>query len=139
MLERLECTKPEDIERRDVYDVLPSVSPFKWTRGRVVLMGDAIHAVQPNLGQGGGQVNSLLLEKTDATDVKRDAIDVKTDVIDVKIDLVIVSTSHCGWCKCLNPRRGTHEQLHHGVKINKNKIIDASAYFCPGGGSQFEG
>jgi len=55
MYERLECTKPEDIERRDVYDVLPSVSPFKWTRGRVVLMGDAIHAVQPNLGQGGGQ------------------------------------------------------------------------------------
>merc|ERR1712013_386150 len=26
-----------------------------WTRGRVALLGDAVHAVQPNLGQGGGQ------------------------------------------------------------------------------------
>jgi len=55
MRERLECTKEEDIERRDVYDVIPSVSPWNWTKGRVALLGDAVHAVQPNLGQGGGQ------------------------------------------------------------------------------------
>jgi len=55
MRERLECTKPEVIERRDIYDLIPAVNPGKWTRGRVALLGDAIHAVQPNLGQGGGQ------------------------------------------------------------------------------------
>ena len=46
MRERLECTKEEDIERRDVYDVIPSVSPWNWTKGRVALLGDAVHAVQ---------------------------------------------------------------------------------------------
>jgi zeaxanthin epoxidase len=46
MRERLECTKEEDIERRDVYDVIPSVSPWAWTKGRVALLGDAVHAVQ---------------------------------------------------------------------------------------------
>ena len=60
LLERLECTKPEDIERRDVYDVIPSVNPLTWTKGRVVLLGDAVHAVQPNLGPGGGQVRGPL-------------------------------------------------------------------------------
>ena len=52
VLERLECTKPEDVERRDVYDVLPDP---RWVDGRVALLGDSAHAVQPNLGQGGGQ------------------------------------------------------------------------------------
>lgn len=52
VIERLECTKPEDVERRDVYDVLPN--PW-WVDGRVALLGDSAHAVQPNLGQGGGQ------------------------------------------------------------------------------------
>ena len=28
----------------------------RWLDGRVALLGDACHAVQPNLGQGGGQV-----------------------------------------------------------------------------------
>jgi len=52
VVERLECTKPEDVERRDVYDVLPDP---RWVDGRVALLGDSAHAVQPNLGQGGGQ------------------------------------------------------------------------------------
>ena len=50
--ERLECTKPEDIELRDVCDVLPDP---RWVDRRVALLGDSAHAVQPNLGQGGGQ------------------------------------------------------------------------------------
>ena len=52
VLERLECTKPEDVERRDVFDVLPDP---RWVDGRMALLGDSAHAVQPNLGQGGGQ------------------------------------------------------------------------------------
>ena len=51
-MERLQVTKPEDVERRDVYDVIPN--PF-WVDGRMALLGDSAHAVQPNLGQGGGQ------------------------------------------------------------------------------------
>jgi len=35
-----------------VYDVLPN--PW-WVDRRVALLGDSCHAVQPNLGQGGGQ------------------------------------------------------------------------------------
>lgn len=50
--ERLECTRPEDIELRDVNDLLPDP---RWVDGRVALLGDSAHAVQPNLGQGGGQ------------------------------------------------------------------------------------
>ena len=52
VMERLECTLPDGVERRDVYDVLPN--PW-WVDGRVALLGDSAHAVQPNLGQGGGQ------------------------------------------------------------------------------------
>mmetsp|Transcript_9785 Transcript_9785/g.36333 ORF Transcript_9785/g.36333 Transcript_9785/m.36333 type:complete len:514 (-) Transcript_9785:309-1850(-) len=52
VVERLQVTKPEDVERRDVYDVIPN--PF-WVDGRMALLGDSAHAVQPNLGQGGGQ------------------------------------------------------------------------------------
>ena len=48
----LNATRPEDIERRDVYDRRPIL---KWADGRVALLGDAAHAVQPNMGQGGCQ------------------------------------------------------------------------------------
>lgn len=78
MYERLECTRQEDIERRDVYDVIPSISPFKWTKGRVVLIGDAIHAVQPNLGQGGGQ--AIESAYTLAAELERCASGGKADV-----------------------------------------------------------
>ena len=52
VMERLECTRPEDVERRDVNDIIPDP---RWVDGRMALLGDSAHAVQPNLGQGGGQ------------------------------------------------------------------------------------
>lgn len=55
VLERLHCTRPEDVERRDVNDLAPDP---RWVDGSVALLGDACHAVQPNLGQGGGQVRT---------------------------------------------------------------------------------
>jgi len=50
----LDATKEDEIAQRDLYDRPPSV--FKpGTKGGVALIGDAIHAMMPNLGQGGCQ------------------------------------------------------------------------------------
>ncbi|KAI7846026.1 hypothetical protein COHA_000563 [Chlorella ohadii] len=46
----LKATPEEEILRRDIYERAPM---FKWADGRVVLLGDSAHAMQPNLGQGG--------------------------------------------------------------------------------------
>lgn len=52
LVNRIHATRPEHIERRDISDLRPT---FKWTDGSVVLLGDAAHAMQPNMGQGGCQ------------------------------------------------------------------------------------
>jgi len=48
------ATQEYEIEQRDLYDRPPSVLK-PWTKGRTALLGDAIHAMMPNLGQGGCQ------------------------------------------------------------------------------------
>lgn len=50
----LDATPPENVEQRDLYDRAPEL--FRsWADGNVVLIGDAVHPMMPNLGQGGCQ------------------------------------------------------------------------------------
>jgi 2-polyprenyl-6-methoxyphenol hydroxylase-like FAD-dependent oxidoreductase len=46
----IEATRDGDILRNDVYE-LPHLK--RWSAGRLTLLGDAAHAMTPNLGQGG--------------------------------------------------------------------------------------
>jgi len=50
----LKVTQEHEIEQRDLYDRPPSVQK-SWTDEHVALLGDGIHAMMPNLGQGGCQ------------------------------------------------------------------------------------
>lgn len=50
----LDATEPSTVEQRDLYDRPPEIFR-RWSDGNVVLMGDAVHPMMPNLGQGGCQ------------------------------------------------------------------------------------
>ncbi|KAG1671989.1 hypothetical protein FOA52_013362 [Chlamydomonas sp. UWO 241] len=50
VVDLIKATPEADILRRDIFDRAPV---FKWSEGRTVLLGDSVHAMQPNLGQGG--------------------------------------------------------------------------------------
>jgi len=50
----LDATPPESVEQRDLYDRSPELLR-SWADGNVVLIGDAVHPMMPNLGQGGCQ------------------------------------------------------------------------------------
>ena len=50
----LDSTPAAAVEQRDLYDRWPEFRR-SWAAGSVVLVGDAVHPMMPNLGQGGCQ------------------------------------------------------------------------------------
>lgn len=56
-------TDPGAVTRTDLHDLMP---PRGWSRGSIVLLGDAAHATTPNLGQGGAQALEDALALADA-------------------------------------------------------------------------
>ncbi len=68
------ATPPDQVLRHDIYDLAAPLASF--TRGRTVLLGDAAHAMTPNLGQGAGQAVedaatlTLLLRARDREDIE---------------------------------------------------------------------
>jgi zeaxanthin epoxidase len=68
---------PESIiEQRDLYDRRPSVLR-SWSKGHVTMLGDAVHPMMPNLGQGGCQaiedafvLTEILTDVTDRSEIE---------------------------------------------------------------------
>ncbi|XP_066342971.1 zeaxanthin epoxidase, chloroplastic-like isoform X4 [Miscanthus floridulus] len=50
VVDLINATDEDAVLRRDIYDRPPTIN---WGKGRVTLLGDSVHAMQPNLGQGG--------------------------------------------------------------------------------------
>merc|ERR1712161_68540 len=76
----LSATKEDEVQQRDLYDRPPLVIK-PWTKGSVALLGDSVHAMMPNLGQGGCQAieDAQVLSEELSAATSRDEIEGKLD------------------------------------------------------------
>jgi zeaxanthin epoxidase len=89
---------PEDvIEQRDLYDRPPSL--FKsWAKGNAVMIGDAVHPMMPNLGQGGCQAIEDAYVLAQRLAVVKDRKDIPSTLqVTASGCLVYPSLSRAGW------------------------------------------
>lgn len=65
VMQVLDATPPDSVEQRDLYDRAPELLR-SWADGNVVCIGDAVHPMMPNLGQGGCQAieDAFILSET---------------------------------------------------------------------------
>lgn len=80
----IKATPEDDVLRRDIYDRPPI---FTWAKGRVALLGDSAHAMQPNLGQGGCMAIEDAFEL--AQDLSQSLQEVDNDVARLDIERVL--------------------------------------------------
>lgn len=74
----IEATPAHQLMRHDIYDLAKLPTSFKL--GRTVLLGDAAHAMTPNLGQGAGQAIE------DAVTLARLLVDARSDAVDERLE-----------------------------------------------------
>eukprot|EP00929_Paragymnodinium_shiwhaense_P008630 TRINITY_DN112585_c0_g1_i1.p1 TRINITY_DN112585_c0_g1~~TRINITY_DN112585_c0_g1_i1.p1 ORF type:complete len:574 (-),score=147.65 TRINITY_DN112585_c0_g1_i1:230-1951(-) len=75
ILNIIRATRDDEIQQRDLYDRPPSVNK-PWNDHNVALLGDAVHAMMPNLGQGGCQAIEDALVLTEELGALKDRLEV---------------------------------------------------------------
>lgn len=102
--EMLRHTPAREIIRTDLYDLTPL---RHWTQGRVALLGDAAHAMTPNLGQGGAQAIEdayVLAEELARSRDPAEAFRAYERVRLPKVRWIVKTAARLGWIAHLRAR-----------------------------------
>lgn len=102
----LDNTPEGIIEQRDLYDRRPSVLK-SWSKGHVTMLGDAVHPMMPNLGQGGCQAIEdayVLCDVLCAVENKEDIPDALQQYYQYVVNNIFTTFHfHCIWFSNYSP------------------------------------